>query len=120
MSSTDPPVLSDQEREDPLTDVILEVDGKRFYTSKSLLALASPVFRCMFTSQFKEKDQAVIELPGKRQQDVYELLRFINPGVSDALEEGTDSAFRLLPLADEYQIQTLKDKCEETILRDIY
>lgn len=41
------------------TDVELLVDGQSLHTSKSLLALASPVFNCMFTSEFKEKNEKV-------------------------------------------------------------
>ena len=48
--------------EDNFTDVILVVDGRQLFTSRSLLAYASPVFSCMFTAQFREKDEKVIKL----------------------------------------------------------
>jgi hypothetical protein len=61
----------------------------------------------MFSGEFKEKDQTEVELPEKSCQDVSEMIRFIHPGFGDDLEGGVDSAFRLLPIADEYQIEKL-------------
>lgn len=45
--------------EDTFTDVILLVQGQPLFTNRSLLAYASPVFSCMFTDAFKEKDEKV-------------------------------------------------------------
>ena len=45
--------------EDSFTDVILVVEGQQLFTSRSLLAYASPVFSCMFTAEFREKDEKV-------------------------------------------------------------
>jgi hypothetical protein len=64
-------------------------------------------------------DQTEVELPEKSCQDVSEMIRFIHPGFGDDLEGGVDSAFRLLPIADEYQIQKLKDKCEDVLKSNI-
>jgi hypothetical protein len=47
------------------------------------------------------------------------MIRFIHPGFGDDLEGGVDSAFRLLPIADEYQIEKLKDKCEDVLKSNI-
>jgi hypothetical protein len=69
----------------------------------------------MFSGEFKEKDQTEVELPEKSCQDVSEMIRFIHPGFGDDLEGGVDSAFRLLPIANEYQIEKLKDKCEDVL-----
>ncbi|OWF51335.1 kelch-like protein 15 [Mizuhopecten yessoensis] len=105
--------------EQPLSDLILLVEGERLFASRSLLALASPVFSIMFTSEFKEKDQKEIELPGKKSKDIDELLKFLHPGMDDNLEQGHVSAFRLLPIAEEYQLVKLMEKCEDTILEKI-
>lgn len=102
-----------------LCDVKLIVENKPLFTSRSLLAFASPVFRCMFSGEFKEKDQTEVELPEKSYQDVSEMIRFIHPGFGDDLEGGVDSAFRLLPIADEYQIEKLKDKCQDVLKSNI-
>ncbi|KAK3093920.1 hypothetical protein FSP39_021808 [Pinctada imbricata] len=107
------------DEEGGLEDVALVVEGEKLLTSRCLLAYASPVFKSMFTSQFKERNQSEIELPGKLSHDVAELLRFLNPGTADVLEDGIESAMRLLPLAEEYQIKKLTNKCEETLLAEI-
>ncbi|XP_071163150.1 BTB and MATH domain-containing protein 36-like [Mytilus edulis] len=107
---------SDFSADEFLCDVNLTVEEKPLYTSRSLLAFASPVFKCMFSGEFKEKGQSNIDLPDKSYQDVSEMIRFIHPGFSDDLEAGTDSAFRLLPIAEEYQIDKLKEKCEDVLL----
>ena len=43
------------------------------------LANASPVFKIMFTSEFKEKTLQSIELPGKKHTENLELLKMIYP-----------------------------------------
>lgn len=116
MSQEEPLNSNDFTADELLCDVVLLVEGKTLFTSRSLLAFASPVFRCMFSAEFKEKEQAEINLPGKSCQDVAEMIRFVHPGFSDELEAGPDSAFRLLPLADEYQILKLKEKCEDVFI----
>lgn len=105
--------------EEPLADVALIVEDKTLFSSRSLLAFSSPVFRCMFSSHFREKDQREIKLPGKSAKVVNEMLRFLHPAMDTNLENGVDSAFQLLPLAEEYQIQQLTNKCEETILEKV-
>lgn len=105
--------------EQPLSDLVLLVEGESLFASRSLLAFASPVFSIMFTSEFKEKDQKEIELPGKKAKDIDELLKFLHPGMDDNLEQGHLSAFRLLPIAEEYQLGKLTEKCEDTILEKV-
>lgn len=46
-----------------------------------------------------------------------EMLSFLHPGVDFTLT--IDSAFRLIPLADEYQINVLKNACEDVLLREL-
>ncbi|KAK3589071.1 hypothetical protein CHS0354_008721 [Potamilus streckersoni] len=96
------------------SDVVLCVEGQKLFASKSLLALASPVFSCMFTSEFREKYEKEIHLPGKSYQTIEDLLRFMHPGIELKLSD--DTAFRLLPLAEEYQIDLLKKNCEEHLV----
>ena len=66
---------------DDFTDVIIVVEGRNLYTSKGILASASPVWRRMFVSDFKERDAEKIPLPGKKFDDVLELLMCISPAI---------------------------------------
>ncbi|KAL3873921.1 hypothetical protein ACJMK2_036998 [Sinanodonta woodiana] len=99
------------------SDVVLCVEGQKLFACKSLLALASPVFSCMFTSEFREKHEKEINLPGKSYQTVEDLLRFMHPGIGLKLSD--DTVFRLLPLAEEYQIDRLKKSCEDHLVNEI-
>jgi len=47
------------ETEDDFTDVTLVVEERPLHTNRSLLAFASPVFACMFTSEFRERTERV-------------------------------------------------------------
>ena len=67
---------------DEFSDVTLVVEGRKLYTSRAILASASPVWRAMLTSEFKEKTQPEIPLPGKSYRDVCELLLCITPGIN--------------------------------------
>ena len=98
---------------DEMSSVTLVVEGESLYVHKEVLAAWSPVFRCMFTRDFKEKDQKVVELPGKKVDDFVELLHCMYPPIKPI----SDSNFeQLLPLAEEYQILQVKRKCEEYLL----
>lgn len=101
------------------SSIELVVEGERFRICKCLLAHASPVFKSMLSLDFKEKQEGEVHLPGKRWQDIKELLDYLNPGLDDTLAEGAESALRLLPLAEEYQISKLRNKCASTILQEL-
>ena len=101
------------------SSIELVVEGERFRICKCLLAHASPVFKSMLSLDFKEKQEGEVHLPGKRWQDIKELLDYLNPGLDDTLAEGAESALRLMPLAEEYQISKLRNKCASTILQEL-
>lgn len=57
-----------------LSDVILVVEGFKLHVHKQVLTEKSPVFKRMLKSDFKEKHQKEIPLPGKRIKDFEEFL----------------------------------------------
>ena len=98
-------------------ELTLVVEGKHLYVSKALLSMASPVFNNMLTTEFKEKYQDEIELPGKTYNAVLELLKCIHPAV---LKHVTmETVFGIIPLADEYLIHNLKSHCEAFLISNI-
>ena len=60
-----------------LSDVVLVVDDRKLHCSKTILSVCSPVFAAMFKSDFKEKEESVINLTGKIYEDIYELLEVV-------------------------------------------
>ncbi|KAK3699163.1 hypothetical protein QZH41_011863, partial [Actinostola sp. cb2023] len=96
-----------------LSDAVLIVEERRFHVHKSTLSMWSPVFEAMFTSDFKEKTALEIPLPGKRADEVEVLLNLI---CFKNKQSVTHENFEfLLKLADEYQMEEVKNLCTEFI-----
>ncbi|XP_041357425.1 BTB and MATH domain-containing protein 38-like [Gigantopelta aegis] len=96
------------------SDIVLIVDDKRMYVNKTILSLASPVFEAMFESDFKEKQDEEIPLPGKKYDDFLEFLLCFYPHSMKPVN--FDNVDAVLPLAEEYQVQYIKRKSDETLL----
>jgi hypothetical protein len=96
-------------------DIAFVVEGKRLWACRAILAMWSPVFEAMFGSNFKEKNASEIELPGKKYDDVNELLAVIHPPNK---EISSSNIKQLLPLLQEYQIDTLMERCEDFLCNE--
>ena len=66
---------------DEMSSVTLIIEGESLYVHREVLAAWSPVFRSMFTRDFKEKQQKEIELPEKKVDDFVELLHCMYPPI---------------------------------------
>lgn len=90
------------------SDQVLVVEERDLHVHRCVLSLCSPVFDRMFNSDFKEKTCKRIELPEKKYDELVEMLQVIY----DRRKEITDDNFCfLLSLADEFQIDQLRDEC---------
>ncbi|XP_061168273.1 uncharacterized protein LOC133177210 [Saccostrea echinata] len=87
------------------------------YSFKLILSIASPVFKAMFSSDFKEKNAKEIELPGKTYWDFEKFLMCLSPDKNLDLDD--DIIERLLPLAQEYQVNSIIRKCETWLLKEM-
>ena len=94
-----------------LSDVILVVEDQKFHVHRSILALWSPVFEKMFTSEFKEKNKYEIPLPGKKAREIQTLRLMMYPSVEEKQVTKANCYF-LFELAHEYQIESIARKCE--------
>lgn len=95
------------------SDIVFLVENKRFHVHRNVLALWSPVFEAMFTSNFSEKKKGEIRLPGKKASSFKTLLLMIYP---PSKEEITLHTWKdILELAHEYQIDSILRKCEDFI-----
>ena len=97
------------------SDVVLLVEGQHFHVHSVILAMISPVFSRMFSSDFKEKDADKIPLPEKKAAEIREMLMVIYPIFCKPVND-TNLIF-LLPLAREYQMTVLTKRCEDHLLR---
>ncbi|KAL7298621.1 hypothetical protein TKK_0008389 [Trichogramma kaykai] len=105
----DPLCLSEE-----FSDVrIITPDANDIPAHKSILAMASPVFRAMFTHDMLENKESSVKITDITKNIVTEMLRFIYTGHIDAIE--ADMIIELLKVADMYQIDSLKTKCEKML-----
>lgn len=67
---------------DELVNVVLVVEEKRLFVHREVLSVWSPVFMAMFSGQFAEREKMEIPLPGKRYDDIIDMLKCIYPPIS--------------------------------------
>ncbi|KAL7303982.1 hypothetical protein TKK_0003638 [Trichogramma kaykai] len=99
------------------SDVKLIVEEQEIPAHKIVLAAASPVFRAMFTHDMLENLENSVKIMDITENIVNEMLRFIYTGKFDATE--TDKIIELLAVADKYQIDSLKIRCEKMLHADL-
>ena len=100
------------------SDVVLVVEEERLHVHRAVLSMASPVFEKMFTSEFQEKGNNEIPLPGKSSTEVKELLLFIYPSTSDK-QITKENCYFLVKLAHEYQMDAIVQKCEDWLVEKL-
>ena len=93
------------------SDVVLVVEDQKFHVHRSTLAFWSPVFEKMFMSDFKEKANDEIPLPGKKASEIKQLLHMMYPSLEEKPVTKSNCYF-LFALAHEYQIESIAQKCE--------
>ena len=104
------------------SDVVLVVEEERLHVHRAVLALWSPVFERMFTSEFQEKDRNEIPLPGKKSSEIKKLLLMIYPPDPSAPEKQNiteENCFFLVKLAHEYQMAALVQRCEDFLVKKL-
>lgn len=100
-----------------LSDVVLVVEESRFHVHRCILAIWSTVFSRMFQSEFKERATNEIPLPGKKADEVKELLLVIYPTSSKSID-ARNYPF-LLDFAREYMMAKVTKKCEDFLLSNV-
>ncbi|XP_065203413.1 protein roadkill-like [Planococcus citri] len=94
------------------SDITICVDGKEFPAHKSILAGRSRVFAAMLQHEMKENQLNRIVIEDIDENTFLEALRFIYTGKVQNIET---IAFKLLPVADRYDLQELKLMCEKVL-----
>ena len=103
------------------SDIVLVVEEQRFHVHRAVLAMWSPVFERMFTSEFQEKDKNEIPLPGKTSSEVKDLLLVIYPSDPFAAEKQIteENCYFLVKLAHEYQMVAIVRRCEDLMVKKL-
>jgi len=111
--------MSDQFRKNlwdkRFSDVKIVTGSEEFPCHRNILSWRSPVFEAMFQSDMIENTSRIVEIKDIKPEVICEMLHFIYTGATskdDVMEEiGKD----LLGAADQYQLDLLKNKCEEKL-----
>ena len=95
------------------SDLILLVEDEKFHVHRLIMSMNSPVFKAMFKSQFKEATANEIPLPGKKANEILDLLKrvYSKQFIEEPVEIIEENVEHLLKLSDEYQIKHIFDAC---------
>jgi len=109
--------LNELRKESTLCDATLRIEGQDFAAHRCVLSAASPYFRSLFTSGFKENESAVVELQEIKSAAVAsEALRFIYTG---EVLINASNARDLFRVADYLIVPRLKTKVSEYLKESI-
>merc|ERR1712126_48970 len=93
-------------------DIVVSCNFSTFFCHEDILAARSPVFRAMFETDMKESSQRHVEVKDIDPKVFHELLVFIYSGAAPKLSRYAEE---LLPAADKYQLELLKQMCERSL-----
>lgn len=97
------------ESAEKFSDVVLIVDGQKFYVSKLFLASQCTYFESLLLGKFEESQKSEIELKDINPEDMQNFMEILHgePAINDNTVEG------ILQLADMYDSKIVIRKCEE-------
>ena len=97
-------------------DLEIDCGGKVFSCHQNILSARSPVFSTMLKIEMKESDSGKVSIEDINQETMFEMLYFIYTGlVNDSALTETSDVVELLFAADKYQLDTLKDICQDKL-----
>ncbi|XP_057319521.1 speckle-type POZ protein B-like [Microplitis mediator] len=98
------------------SDVIINVRNTEFRAHKIILMARSPVLAAMFSHDMIEKKENKISIPDITPEIFERVLKYI---YTDEVTDVGAYAESLLESADKYQIQSLKDSCQESLCKNL-
>jgi speckle-type POZ protein len=102
-----------------MADVTFIVKNEKIGAHSAIIASASPVIRAMLeTDKFKEGRAREVEVDDIGPAVFKEMLRYLYTGKDPRLNEH-DMAEQLFLAADKYQIEALKNLCEQRLIRKL-
>ncbi|XP_057324127.1 speckle-type POZ protein-like [Microplitis mediator] len=94
------------------SDVTVVVGDKEFQAHKLIMMARSPVFSAMFTHEMVEKKSKQVSITDITPEIFEKVLEYI---YTDEVTDLDDVAYDLLPVADKYQLLSLKNMCEHSL-----
>ncbi|KAH7700768.1 Protein BATH-24 [Aphelenchoides avenae] len=91
-------------------DVVLNVDGRKFYVDKKYLAVHSPYFEALFHGEFAEQNKDEVKLSKVNPEHFMQFLQVIYPS---SKEVTADNVMGLVELADQFNAKGVLAKCQE-------
>ncbi|KNA24513.1 hypothetical protein SOVF_015090 [Spinacia oleracea] len=99
------------------TDVTIKTADGTLKAHKAILSASSTVFQSMFLHDLKEKESSTIEINDMSLESCMALLSYVYGTIKP--EDFWKHRLSLLAAANKYDITSLKDACEESLLEDI-
>lgn len=97
------------------SDVKIKCGERVFECHQLILSLRSPVFQAMFEADMREKRDREVSVQNIRPEVIAEMLHFIYSGSISNGNEFDEVASELLGAADQYQLELLKNICEDKL-----
>ena len=103
-----------------LCDVVLKINGRRYFAHKAVLSASSPYFRSMFTSQMRETSCSEVDLTqsvslhSDNDSAFKQILEFMYSG---DLEIKVENAEDILRISDFLLIDDIKEYCRQFYLQ---
>ena len=97
------------------SDLVIIVQDKPLYVKRSVLEDASPVFEKIFEEKLDSNKELHVE--GTSYGDFAEFLACVQPRNRRRIT--TSNVLRMLDLAEQYQVDNLKERCEECLLNTL-
>jgi len=95
-------------------DMEIVCGGKVFPCHKLIVSTRSPVFRAMFETKMRESELGKVTIEDIKPEVMTDMLYFIYTGLVKETVT-TEFAIELLAAADKYQLDSLKDICQDKI-----
>ncbi len=102
--------LSDLREEGLLCDIELQVEGEMISVHRALLASVSPYFKALFTREFKEVNQDVIEI---KEVSFLGMRLVIDCCYTSRLQLNPDNLYDILSAANHVQVNKIVDSCKK-------
>lgn len=99
-----------------LCDIVLKVEAQEVHAHRALLSANSPYFRAMFTRNYSEASQDVVELHGITAKALEAIVQFC---YTSKLTISTDNVQEVLSAACMFQITAVKEACCEFMRRHL-